>query len=122
MPNTALLRRTMSLVESATFRGEWNQGHYRVPRDGGGCGTALCFAGWAVIAAGAEFASDDPSSWLYGYVRDDLGGVWEIAAWAAHALGLPVFAAGELFCAQNTLQDLRDIVEYHCNDATEAVA
>lgn len=114
----------MSLVEQAAPRGEWNQSFYRSPcasRDGGGCGTALCFAGWAVVAAGAQFASDHTFEWNYSCVVDDLGGITEIPVWAANALGLTLFEAGELFNPDNDLEELKTIVEYHCN-ALEAVA
>lgn len=124
MPNIALLRRTMDLVELAAPKGEWNQHFYRNPiawRDGGPCGTALCFAGWTVIAAGAEFADDHPFHFRYGMVADDFGGCVDIPVWAARALGLSMFEAGELFNPDNTLEDLRTIVEYHCH-AVEAAA
>lgn len=123
MANVPLLQHAMSLVESAVAKGEWDQEFYRtnrVIRNDGSCGTTLCFAGWTVIAAGAEFASDNPMHTGYGCVIDDLGGVTDIPIWAANALDLSFFEAGELFSASNTLEDLRAIVERHC--AVEAVA
>jgi hypothetical protein len=97
----------MVLVEEAAMRGDWHQGSWR-------CGTARCFAGWAVEAARARWAygeEDDMDTYGLGLVEDELGGYSHVAAWAQAALGLTPFQAGELFNATNTLEDIRNLVD-----------
>lgn len=120
-PNVELLDRTMAEVEKAARRKRrtWDQGTYRRVTD---CGTAMCFAGWALTLDGAKWADE---------VTDDHVDSWSVVARrgepldmrtsegvrlafapvaAQKRLGLTDPEADHLFAGDNTLADLRRIV------------
>lgn len=130
-PNVDLLKRTLARVEAAeeewlAYRrrannwvpgaGEpecvppelvWCQSKwcelYSVADDSGPCGTALCFAGWALLEAGMTPAE------IRRLVADEL-----ISEQAEARLGLTTEQCCDLFCGRNKLVDLRRIVAEIC--------
>jgi hypothetical protein len=109
MPNTELLNRTLKYIE--THPKKWNQRHWASWTE---CGTAYCFAGWTVALAhpGAspdfsEGASQDGETTGYIVVDDES---YDIEAMATGLLDLSQEQADALFCAANSLADLRRLV------------
>jgi hypothetical protein len=102
-PNAELAYRVLDRIDAEPYR--WIQGDWATETD---CGTAYCFAGWAVVLAGRE------PVWDYGecsYVADDRGvdeGTQFIGDAAREALG--VEDTGSLFDGFNTREDLGRIV------------
>ena len=118
MYNIELLKKTLQLVETHEKDGQWNQKHYR-------CQSGMCFAGWAVVAAGAEFASNNlyDSDFTRVKITDELRSrfpglnEWEatgyipIADFAKIALGLDCTEQSDIFFSENQIEDLRDFVK-----------
>lgn len=105
MTNVDLLRQTLEHIE--THPELWDQMHWAHQT---ACGTAYCFAGTALMLAGkADFA------W-YGRELDGLTYASEMANGedihdaAAALLELDEEDAVELFCPDNDLGQLRDLV------------
>jgi hypothetical protein len=83
------------------------------------CGTAKCFAGWAVALAGEGIRQrvyrwkNDQGEWVYGYgsAGVEVGGRWvPVSDRAEQLLGLDPYEAGALFSGSNSLDDLREYV------------
>jgi hypothetical protein len=73
------------------------------------CGTAACFAGWAMLMyAPAGTILEDASSEPVLIYPDGTSAAVESAA--TEELDLTFTQADELFCACNTLQDIRDTI------------
>lgn len=107
-PNIPLIRKTLEHIESHPE--EWYQGNWAINTySPASCGTAYCFAGWALVLAGHDFGPSD-NLWLF-----ELDGRMvsnsEVGVAAKNALGLTQHEANRLFYAHNSLQSLRDIVE-----------
>lgn len=80
-----------------------------VTEKGINCGTAACFAGWAVILFGAE-GLRIPSSGGEFVVFPDGRKVF-LPKYARELLGLSAIQAGQLFAAANKLADLEAMVD-----------
>lgn len=120
-PNVALLRQTMAHIEANLDR--WHQGEYRIDLaviDPECCGTAFCFAGWSAELSGAKWAhaandlqKNDLIETPDFYITAEL--------YAAELLGIEYTRTGEgdipLFDPDNTLDDLRRIVDELCAGA-----
>jgi hypothetical protein len=108
-PNVELAERVLARIEANPA--QWNQGLWALRT---ACGTAYCFAGWAVKLAlpQAEFlfgrATYSDTQAVHAYVPEE--GEASIQALAAEALGLGSEAADVLFWGENTLDDLRGYV------------
>lgn len=109
--NVPLLRKTLEKVESLPELGKitylvdgfhllvwdaeaWDQKSYKSTSDYGHCGTAFCFAGWAVMEAGQDATKMCAS---------------EIEASAREHLGIDFLQSSMLFSAYNNKEDLRII-------------
>lgn len=104
MPDIDLLHKVLGLIEE--HPNEWKQEHWR-------CESGMCFAGWTVVATGAQFASNDPSNRGYQMVTTSDGFAEDIEIYAMEALGLSGLQAGRLFDWGNNLDDLRRLVADH---------
>lgn len=112
MPNVKLLRETLAHIEAEPEK--WDQSVYR-------CETGMCFAGWAVTLDGGRWKTrpdEDGHALLVAEAEDDeisrkMGDIH--AADRAHRiLGLTDGQADALFEGDNTLDDLRAIVNAIC--------
>ncbi len=92
LPNIPLLNKVRDHI--GAHPEEWHQGSWRMVIPG--CGTAYCFAGFAALFDGAEFASDDLSLVGGGWIEDH----------ARQALGLTGDEANALFSGGGTLADI----------------
>lgn len=125
-PNIDLLYKTLDHIETLeAFRAEgvylkdrWNQGTWAIQyrdSDGDLCGTACCFAGWAVHLAGDHFVNDVGCD-MEGCDCDEIvaeapdGNIEHIAERAQELLGLDWRERGRLFNGSNTLDQLREVV------------
>jgi hypothetical protein len=117
--NRQLLTNTLAMVKEMAERGRWNQtvwAQVLVQGDStpeGSCGTAFCFAGWAVQEAKAGAPLWVPrrftgSSTVYDAIF--ITGGRRISKVAAEVLGLTKGDAGVLFNPSNTLADLEYLV------------
>lgn len=108
------LNRTLAHIEANL--GSWDQRHWVTQT---ACGTAYCFAGWALVLEGIRICADDCDD-LGGYHvhRNELpSSVWErvpncnsilaVAQVARVVLDLTPPQSWDLFCGGNTLQDLQ---------------
>lgn len=108
-PDVELAERVLEQIE--THPEQWRQGLWALRTD---CGTAYCFAGWAVKLGlpQAEFlfgtATYTDAQAVYVHVPGE--GAGSIQAYAAEALGLGPDAADALFWGENTLDELRAYV------------
>jgi hypothetical protein len=120
MTNTALLERVLAQIEAAPA--QWDQGNYASQTDlaNGECGTAYCFAGWAVALTypAAKFAfTDTQSHWPTDRTATtvvlnpaEFTGPAVIDAVARDLLGISDKTAEVLFEGGNSLDDLRRMV------------
>jgi hypothetical protein len=107
-PNVPLLRQTMAHIEASPQ--EWNQGNWR-------CETGLCFAGHAALLADGTWThpySRDLDEWLAELITTPGGDAQPVKDYASHVLGLEIGEADRLFMGNNTLDDLRHIVNELC--------
>ena len=76
------------------------------------CGTAACFAGWALLfahpEAKPEWVQDDAHRTYL--LEDEKGECWDVATLAAHELGLDKYEANHLFDALNDVQDIERLI------------
>lgn len=107
--NVPLLRQTLDYIK--THPQEWDQEVWRQVRP---CGTVACFAGWACALNGDRFNPDD---WDF-VITDESGVSFPIEDRAREILGLTIGDADWLFDGGNTLDDLEQIVEELCGDAS----
>jgi hypothetical protein len=96
--------------QDAWYTGHSQSGYYR-------CGTSGCFAGHVAFLNGFSIRRVDGHSILYR--MEDDGTITtlendEVGDWAARHLGLNLRQASVLFCAYNTLEDLKYIVDRLC--------
>jgi len=112
MANSELLRSTMAYIESHVH--EWDQFAWAHRGD---CGTAMCFAGWAVTLAGAEvdftrFGDESSTSTITPASQRELGlRSSYIDEAARELLDLSLDQSEELFCASNSMERLRMLVD-----------
>lgn len=132
-PNTALLDATLAEVRKAARRKgsrdkpRWDQEQYRDR-----CGTAMCFAGWALALTGYKWALDvpaiqrivddgpyflnEPTEYVVAkrgdVTQEECAGKRLASAHtaAARVLGISEVTADEMFRAENTLSDLTRMV------------
>ncbi len=129
MINVERLRAGLAAVEAAALVGGWDQRFWRGQADGG-CGTAMCFAGWVCQINGGRWledacatngdrlvpeADDDPRD-MYGPDGIMAGDR------AQRLLGLNHEQADVLFAPENDLDDLRDQVAYLIEQAEQEAA
>ncbi|GAA2092512.1 hypothetical protein [Actinomadura alba] len=120
-PNVPLLKATFAhVLKNMTA---WNQAHWSNE-----CGTAHCFAGWAIVLHGTPFLPlpkdrvsqlfvvPPPNEPLDGMVAPLVLGKRVVAApvYAQHILRLTNRQADDLFFALNTIDDLRRGVQELC--------
>jgi hypothetical protein len=118
--NAARLQATMSFIESRPH--DHDQQWWR-------CGTARCYAGWASFLAGGRFvsseddkthivASNGVKNFRASTVRTPEGELLHVADHATIVLGIDDADADALFSPDNTIADLRrmvdNLVEYGC--------
>lgn len=117
--NTSLLRLTLAHIENNQQAWDQTAWAIRQYRDGETCGTAYCFAGWAVQLAGHSIQFDDsytpiPEGPDHQHGLATLRGTDQlepIDTLAQHELGLNTDQAKQLFAENNRLTDLRRIVD-----------
>jgi len=118
MPNGELLTKTLAHIEA--HPAQWHQTAWFHQAD---YGTAYCFAGWAIVLAGGEFAAAVRAVAPGGDVTNE-DHHRDPAALAAELLGIPNHGWCEcgvcgdedmapLFAPDNDLDDLREIVAAH---------
>jgi len=122
-PNKVLLQQTLTYIKR--YPDTWYQGDWSLQTD---CGTAHCFAGWAVKLGGVTLDEDDevlraslPSpDELQKHIDDDPAspGYVHVSVAARHLLGLTPEQAEELFSGANAVEDLERIVAELCADAS----
>lgn len=111
--NTALLEQTMSFIE--THPHDHDQNWWR-------CGTARCFAGWASFLAGGRFvssehdkthivASNGVKNFRASTIRTPEGDLLHVGDHAVIVLGMDDFDADALFSPDNSIADLRRMVD-----------
>ncbi len=111
MPNAYLLRRTLAHIEAEPH--SWNQFVWARRTD---CGTAMCFAGWAVTLAGAQvdfrrFGDELSTNVITPESRSELGlRTLYIDEAAQELLDLSLEEAEELFAGANSIKRLRALV------------
>jgi hypothetical protein len=103
VPNVHLLQQTLSYIE--THPEEWQQGEWR-------CGTNACFAGHAALLAGARWVHPDHQFDDY-VITPDAQEVF-VADFAQQVLELNGDQASVLFDADNSMANLRHIVNQLC--------
>lgn len=103
-PNTALLHQTLTHIE--THPDQWHQLDWATRTE---CGTAYCFAGWAVQLARPDAEPDFDGGRSTSVVIVD-GVPRSIEVLASDLLGLDIDQSEDLFACENTLDDLRRIV------------
>jgi hypothetical protein len=133
-PNVALLKQTLERIKNNPET--WDQANW--------CGTAQCFAGWAVTLAGMRanilretVAVDDMPNELATAVGPDVEEI-SVREAAVIALGIAdvelpdvddewpdvepelISAASVLFYSGNTLEDLEQYVAELCGESAEA--
>jgi len=110
--NVELLKLGMKAVEEAAVQGTWNQKTWR-------CGTSMCFAGWVIEISGREWVPGTqhvvatPEEIADGDAFYSDGGAMAMApsAVAQDLLGITSTWANTLFHENNTLNDLRHMVD-----------
>lgn len=141
MPNTELLERTLRHIKD--HQNDWIQRQWITPadeREDPSCGTAYCFAGWAVALSGykiertgnvrvdqlppemAQRLAAEDRVFTSGYAG---GPVAECGSVAAVLLGIRHFdgrGGCHLFCGHNSLDDLTHMVAKLCAATTEPAA
>lgn len=112
-PDVVMLRRVMTHIKDHPET--WHQGSWRSKTE---CGTRFCFAGWAVEFAedACFFAYEDGyvSNYMIMY-KDD---VIEAEIAARKILGISYRDAENLFNAGADIDELEDIVDQICADAS----
>lgn len=111
MINEELLTQTLEQIDNHPE--DWNQKVWGTTVDlpeGNTCGTAYCFAGWAVKLAGYEPVFNCGTS-RFAYDAHVADEVREIAAIARDLLGLTWEQANQLFASHNTREDLHLITK-----------
>ena len=113
-PNVPLLRKTLEHIEAHPE--QWNQEFWR-------CGTGMCFAGTACDLDGGEWMADGSAHLARREGEQFQPDEWAPGREVIHArfrartvLGLTRHQAAALFCADNTLPDLRRIVGELCGE------
>ena len=141
-PNKALLRQTLDYIRA--HETDWIQNHWIMPaedREDPSCGTAYCFAGWAVALSGYKVERNgcvgidqlppgvghrldtEDNVFQSGYVG---GLAAECGDVAAALLDIDGFGRMphhkcHLFCGHNGMADLERIVAELCGETAEAV-
>ena len=108
MPNTDLLQRTLAQIEEHPEM--WGQQDFARQTD---CGTAFCFAGHAVMLAHptAVPTFDGAEATSFVSIPDHpVRPIWWIPELARDLLGLGKTTGDILFDADNSLDELRDMV------------
>lgn len=117
--NPELMRQTLAHIEA--YPDTWNQRTWATPPSGA-CGTAYCFAGWAVALTGARIDAEDETVEVESLPEDvrrrlrEYHAVYRyegdayIPTVARVALGIAHADADVLFASYNGLSDLRRIV------------
>jgi hypothetical protein len=96
--NVALLRKTMEHIEAHPE--EHDQATWV-------CGSQMCFAGHAAVADGATL---EPGMYMPNAMSEWLG-TTHVSDYAQRALGLTSGEANRLFYADNSVEDLRVLVD-----------
>ena len=121
--NIALMRQTLAAVEAHPE--EWKQEHWR-------CKTGMCFAGWAAHLAGAQWETDEQPAYyanslspyrrklMPAQVITPAGRRAFVGEYAAEVLGLDDDDDELLFNADNTLDDLRRLIDRYAAEAEAA--
>ena len=111
MPDKDMLYATLDRVIAADADGTWNQKAWVEIND---CGTAFCYAGHLLHSQGWQpirLAADMPWNSV-GLIKDGEVLLWTgIGARAAALLGLTGEEADALFSEDNTLEELKELVD-----------
>lgn len=127
--NVEALKNTMEIVEEAALHQMWNQhmwittstftqkeGKYTRIKSRSMefhgehfCNTAACFAGWSVLLDGWRPRVTDENEIELSKDGETIGD-WEVELVAMEILGLGAYDAATLFESENTLDDLRILV------------
>jgi len=119
MADNALLYSTLDRVIAASADGSWNQKMWVEINE---CGSAFCYAGHLLHSQGWQpIRLPEMPSWsTFGLVRDGEILTWTgIGARAAEELGLTNAEADALFEEDNTLEQLKEIVDEIANGTFE---
>jgi hypothetical protein len=114
--NKELLLKTLATVENAAQQGRWLQGWWfrteEVRVEEGAeinCGTAGCFFGWAGTISGLKMFND-------GGLEFETDGYHHVNEWGTAAFGLTRDESDVLSFGDNSLEDLRYLVDALVND------
>jgi len=127
--NKDLLYGTLDAVVAADILGTWNQQdwlRFEDPDDDGSeevmeraerrqaatgewCGTTCCYAGHALLIEGGRLVYDEGRSYIL--LDKCLLSAGSVSPEAMQRLGLTEWEASTLFSANNSLQDLKEIVD-----------
>lgn len=113
--NRDAMYETLDKVLEVAPQGGWNQGLWIMHDET--CGTVGCFAGWRVVLDGYTDIRYNLDDEIMALRNPDTGEcVWpnQIAGWAARSLDLNARQAAKLFYSENTLEDLKRIVDELC--------
>lgn len=125
MANIEALKSTLAVVQEAAKVGLWKQAEWMTqeeyaledasPLDYQGqhyCGTAGCFAGWAVMLDGWKPVKDeDDVSWGFHLEKDgEQASPSQVEGMAMDILDLPYQQGARLFHGDNSLERLQEIV------------
>lgn len=108
------LREALRITEEADKKGLWNQSDWFVKWE---CGTAGCFAGnYAVSQKCEPYFSKVYDDYYEGVRSTSLiktpdGSTVSTGSWAADELGLNMDESDRLFDGDNTMDELREIVD-----------
>jgi hypothetical protein len=115
---------TLDKVLAVEPEGLWYQGDWiSLVAQGGVCRTAGCFAGWRVMLDGytelvTNYTELEAANGVIEGLRNPVTGdtIWTpyIAQEAMFRLGLTVAQSNELFAAENSLEDLKALVDKFC--------
>jgi hypothetical protein len=106
---------TLDQVIAVTPEGGWRQDVWITHNET--CGTAGCFAGWRVMLDGYTELRFNGENEVTALCNPDTGECvlpTQIADWATRSLGLNSQEVNRLFCSDNTLRDLKEIVDELC--------
>src|SRR6478609_8447532 len=120
MADNALMYSTLDRVIAASADGSRNQKTWVEIND---CGTAFCYAGHLLHSQGWEAVRlfDQPSYGTFGLFKDGEILTWtQIGARAAAELDLTDAEADALFAEENTLEELKELVDQIVDGTFEA--
>lgn len=110
--NRPLLLKTLAVIEEkpeAWSQGDWATKDPQCLPEKNICGTAFCFAGWALVNSGYKPEWTEGSNYTGEFVSKR-GKVVDAETKAQKLLNLTDEQSGNLFSGNNTLEEIRDQV------------